>query len=237
MTNCSNLEVIMTSWNELPYLKCLLPQFLRVFHKVHIVDDFSTDGTVEWVKSLNDPRIDFTQRKFDTCAGQFDYILQRATKDNTWIWCATPDEFPTKYFFENIRKVTLEADAQDIDRIWTTVFHLRGERDVSAEVGGEIRLFRNDANHQCRYIDFPHERLDGKFDGHCSSELDKMFAFVHFKQADEKKIELWKTDYVEKGVYSAWDINRRLKFPSRALPEFIQYEITDDLRRFLGWLS
>ena len=229
------LVAIDTCWNELPYLKNQIPQLLTVFDKVHLVDDFSTDGTKEWIESINSPRIDFFQRKFDCCASQFDAVLQRADKDNTWVWCLTADELPTKYVFNNIRSIINDADKRNVDRIWSTVFHLRGEREIAEEIGGEIRLFKNDVAHKCIYTDFPHERLHGEFDGHCANQYNPAFAFVHFKQCDAEKIHIWKTDYVEKGVYSLWDVNRRLNYPTIALPDFIEYSISDELRSYLKW--
>lgn len=231
----SQLVAVGTSWNEIVYLKCLLPQLLVVCDKVLIVDDFSTDGTKEWIESLNEPRVEFYQRKFDDCAHQFDFILQKAPKDNTWIWVYTPDELPTDYWFDNIRAILDDLDTRDVDRAWTTVFHLRGETETAAEIGGEIRLFRNDEHHQCRFIDYPHERLDGRFDGHCISQVDERFAFVHFKQVDKEKMQLWKTDYIEKGVYSLADVKRRLDYATISLPVFIRYRVNDELRRFFGW--
>lgn len=235
MANESLLVAVGTSWNEGIYLQNLLPQLLKVCDKVLLVDDFSTDGTLEYIESLNDPKIEFYQRKFDNCANQFDFILQKAPKDNTWIYQYTADELPTTYMFDRIRLVLDVADKHNVDRIWQTVWHLREERSMASEIGGEIRLFRNDENHKCRFIDAPHERLDGKFDGHQLTQPNDKFGFVHFKQADPQKIQQWKTDYVEKGVYSLWDINRRLEFPTVALPSFVEYKINDKLREFLKW--
>lgn len=215
------------------YVKSLIPQFLTVADKIVIVDDFSTDGTKEYIDSLKDSRIDFFQRKFTTCAEQFDAALQRCTKDDTWVWCATPDEVPTTYWFENIRRLLDEADAKGFDRIWCSVFHMRGLRESSNEVGREIRLFRNDVDNNVSYVGFPHEHLHGKFSGGHDQEQDGRFAICHFKQADKKKVAMWKTDYVEKLIYSAKDINRRLKHPTEALPFDIRYTITDELKDYI----
>lgn len=234
----SRLVCINTCRNELPYLKNQIPQFLECFDKIHIIDDFSTDGTTEWIESLRSDKIDFFQRKFDQCSNQFDAVLQRCDKDNTWVWCATADELPTKHYFKNIRKCLASADEEKIDRIWSTVYHLRGEREMSSEIGDEIRLFRNDAHHGCYYCDYPHERLHGNFDGHCGhykSEDGIPLAFVHFKQCDPTKLHEWKTEYVEKGIYSLWDVNRRLNFPTVILPEIVEYKVSEDFRRFLKW--
>lgn len=231
----SGLVCIETSWNELPYLKNQIPQFLKVFDGIYIVDDFSTDGTLEWLANLKEPKIHVHQRKFDDCAHQFDSVLQKCPKDDTWVWCATPDELPTEWFLENIKSILKDADTKNIDRIWATVYHLRGEKEIANEIGGEIRLFRNDQHHKCIYTDYPHERLHGVFDGHCASQLDERLAFVHFKQADKEKLDIWKTDYVEKGVYRLWDINRRLNYPTIPLPQHITYKITDELRNYLKW--
>jgi len=229
----SRLEVVMTSWNELVYLKCVLPQLLSISDKVVIVDDYSTDGTVEWVKSLNDPRIDLFHRKFDTCAEQFDAALQRCTKDNTWIWSTSPDELPTEVFIRNIRYLLWEADKTNVDRLWCVVYHMRDLDLISEEVGMEIKLFRNDEHHKCKYIGFPHERIDGVFDGTCDKPDDGRIGICHFKQADKAKIAQWKTDYVEKLIYSAKDINRRLKYRTVSKPYNMGYHITEELKNYI----
>lgn len=224
-------------WNERVYLQNQLPQLLKVCDKVIVVDDFSEDGTEKWIHRNYNPKIEFYQRHFDCCANQFDYALSKAPKDNTWVYCITADELPTTYFFNNVRRVLDNADSKNIDRIFMTVFHLRGEDEMSSEVGGQLRLFRNDKHHQCHYIDYPHERLHGEFDGHCISQPGQEFAFVHFRQADPKKVQDWKTVYIEKGVYSLWDINRRLNIPTISLPPYIKYSVNEELRKHLGWIT
>ena len=161
--------------------------------------------------------------------------MHKCPKDNTWIINLTGDELPTTWFFDNIRTILDGADQRQIDRMGMTVYHLRGEYEISAEIGGQLRIFRNDSHHNCVFTDAPHERLHGKFDGHFSTHEAPGFAFVHFRQADPTKIQLWKTHYVEKGVYSAWDINRRLKIPTIELPQFITYKINNELRKYLKW--
>lgn len=214
-------------------MKCVLPQLLKFSDKVVIVDDFSTDGTVEWIDNLKDNRIDFFQRKFTTCAEQFDSALQRCTKDDTWIWLTTPDEVPTKVLVGTIRGITQEADRINADRIWCVVFHMRGLDCISEEMGMEIRLFKNDAHHSVFYDGFPHEHLRGKFDGSVLTPDDGNFGICHFKQADKAKMAIWKTDYVEKLIYSAKDINRRLKYRTVPLPIDTKYYITKELKNYL----
>jgi glycosyltransferase involved in cell wall biosynthesis len=223
----------MTSWNELVYMKCVLPQLLKIADKIVIVDDSSNDGTVEWVKSLNDPRIDLFTRKFTTCAEQNDAALQRCTKDNTWVWCTSPDELPTQIFIDTVRTLLNEADKRNIDRIWAVVYHMRGLDTMSEEVGMEIKLFRNDEHHKCHYTGFPHERIDGVFDGTCEKADDGRFGICHMKQADKAKCTQWKTDYVEKLIYSAKDINRRLKYRTVSKPHDMAYYITDELKDYI----
>ena len=222
-------------WNELPYLKNMIPQLEEVFEEIVILDGYSTDGTKAWGENYKSPKCRFYQRQFDCCANQFDYALQKMSKDNTWVLNITADELPTTWLFENIREITNNAEAMSIDRIFMSAYHLRGEREISSEIGGQLRLFRNDIKHKCIYTDAPHERLHGKFSGHCMSQPDERFAYVHFRQADLKKVELWRTHYIEKGVYSLWDINRRLNIPTIKLPDFVKYKINDELREYLKW--
>jgi hypothetical protein len=235
LENKSLFLIIEPCCNELIYLQNQIPQFLKVADKIILVDDYSTDGTKEWVEGLNEPRIEFYQNTFECCAQQFDYALQKAPKGNVWIYNVTPVELPTDYFFDNIRDVLDDADRNEVDRIWMTVFHLRGERDICQEIGGELRLYKNRPESNCRYAGYPHECIEGQFEGHCVPEVDKQFAFVRFRQADKKKIEEWLTKYVEKGLYSLWDLNRRLNYPTTSLPIFIRYRINDELRRYLNW--
>ena len=232
MAERSLLVPIVLCWNELIYLKNLIPQLQQVSDHIIVLDGMSTDGTKEWAKTT---AVEFYQREFADCAHQFDYALQKAPKDNTWILNITGDELPTKWFFDNIRRILDEADKDNVDRVWMTVFHLRGERDMASEVGGQLRLFRNDTHHGCYYTDYPHERLEGRFDGHCTPQIDEKFSFVHFRQADPQKVHLWKTHYIEKGVYSLWDIKRRLNMATNSLPEFVTYKINNELRKHLGW--
>jgi glycosyltransferase involved in cell wall biosynthesis len=229
----SKLEIILTSWNELPYVKEVLPRYLKVADRLIMVDDFSTDGTKEWVESLKDPRIDFYQRKFDTCPLQYQSALEHCSKNDTWIWACNPDEIPTDYWFANVRRLLEEGDELGVDRIWATVYHMRGLHEMSCEIGQEIRFFRNDEKYQVRYVGDPHERIDGRFKGNCSPNICEKFATIHFKQADKNKLEIWKHDYVEKLVYSAKDINRRLKYNTIPLPMGITYHISEELRNYL----
>jgi hypothetical protein len=231
----SLLNLMVLCWNEGVYLQNLIPQLLTVADKVVVVDGNSTDFTKDYILSIKDPRLEFYQREFDICAKQFDFALSKCTKNDTWVFNCTADELPTKWWFGNIRNILDTSDAMGIDRLFSLVFHLRGERTMSSEMGCELRIFRNDEHHKCFYTDYPHERLEGQFDGDCCREPNREFAFVHFKQADPSKIHIWKNDYVEKGVYSLWDINRRLDFPTIQLPEYINYEVNSDLRRYLGW--
>lgn len=226
---------MITCWNELPYLKNLIPQFCLVADEIHILDGNSTDGTKEWLDSLNDPNIHYYFREFDDCGTHFNYLLQKCPKDDTWVYNCTADELPTEYFFENIRDHLQASEAMGIDRLFTFAYHLRDEHTMSAELGCQLRIFRNDKVNNCIYCDSPHERLHGQFKGHCCSTPSDEFAYVHFKQADPKKIELWKTEYVEKGVYSLWDIQRRLAITTNPLPDYITYSINNELREYLKW--
>jgi len=229
----SILVPLVLCWNELVYLKNLIPKLQKVSDKIVMLDGFSEDGTAKYYRDY--PGVDFYQREFDHCAAQFDYGLSKCPKNNTWVLNVTADELPTTWFFDNIRDMLANADKKNIDRIFTTVFHLRGEREMSNEIGGQLRLFRNDEHHKCKYVDYPHERLHGEFDGHCLKDYKREWAYVHFRQADPQKVNLWKTHYIEKGVYSLWDINRRLNFPTVSLPSFVKYTINDELRKYLKW--
>lgn len=233
----SKFTITVTCHNDYIYLQNLLPQLVEVTDKVVVVDDFSEDKTKEYVRELNSPKVDFYQRKFDCCANQFDYALQKCPKDDTWVMDLTAIELPTKFFFDNIRRLLDYFDSRKIDRVWATVYHLREERAICQEIGGELRLFRNDEHHECHFDGYPHEGLDGRFDGDCVPQVDERFAFVRFRQADKGKIHEWLTDYVEKGIYSLADLRRRLNYPTVELPMFVQYKINDKLRKHLGWMN
>lgn len=231
----SKFVPMITCWNELPYIKNVLPKFDKVSDEIHILDGNSSDGTREWVESLHNPKVHIYSREFDDCGTHFNYLLQKCPKNDTWIFNCTADELPTDYFFETIRDFLAISEATGIDRIFTFAYHLRGERTMSSELGCQLRIFRNDEINCCFYCDSPHERLAGHFDGNCCSTPNDKFAYVHFKQADKHKIELWKNEYVEKGVYSLWDINRRLQYDTIKLPDNITYTINNELKEHLKW--
>ena len=233
----SILVALVLCWNELPYLKNLIPQYQTVCDEIVILDGNSTDGTKEGIEETKPQKVRFYQREFDQCSKQFNYGLRKISRDNTWVINITADELPTTYFFQHIRAILDRADEENVDRIWMSAFHLRGEREIANEVGGQLRIFRNDQHHFTGYLDYPHERLHGRFDGHCIKQPDERFAYVHFRQADPKKIQDWKFIYVEKGVYSLWDINKRLNHITIPLPESIEYKVNKDLRKHLGWTT
>ena len=237
MADRSLFCVMTTCHNDRIYLQNQLPQLLEVADKIVIVDDFSSDGTLEYVEGLNNSKVEFYQRQFDCCAKQFDFALQKLPKGNVWVLNMTAIELPTNYFFENIRNVLDESDKRDIDRIWMSVFHLRGERTMCQETGGELRLFRNGVENENKFSGYPHECIDGKYYGYGLPEVDREFAFVRFRQASKEKIREWLEDYVEKGIYSLWDLKRRLDYPTVELPMFINYKINDELRKHLGWTN
>lgn len=231
----SLFTVTVTCNNDYIYLQNLLPQLIEVADKVILVDDFSEDRTKAYIAGLNSPKVEFYQRHFDCCANQFDFALQKAPKDNTWVLDITAIELPTTYFFRNIRGHLDLFDQEGVDRAWLTVYHLRGERTICQEIGGELRLFRNDEANKCCFTDAPHERLEGRFEGNCVPQVGEGFAFVRFRQADPKKIQEWLTVYVEKGVYSLRDLKRRLDYPTTELPIFVTYKVNEKLRQHLGW--
>lgn len=235
MENRSLFAVMTTCCNSKIYLQNQVPQFLEVADKIVIVDDYSVDGTKEYIEGLDNPKIEFYQRHFDCCANQFDFALQKIPKGNVWVLNQTAIELPTTFFFENIRRVLDESDVKYVDRIWMSVFHLRGERTMCQETGGELRLFRNEVCNENKFSGYPHECIDGKFYGYGVFEVNPAFAFVRFRQADQKKINEWLTKYVEKEVYSLWDLKRRLNYPTVELPMFINYKVNDELRKYLGW--
>ena len=106
-------------WNELVYLKNLIPQYQQIADEIVILDGNSTDGTKEWFTIVKDKssftNVKFYQREFDTCANQFDYALQKCPKDNTWIINLTADELPTIWFFDNIRAILDDCEALGMD--------------------------------------------------------------------------------------------------------------------------
>ena len=57
MYNTSDISVVIPSYNNLDYLKLIHSSVRAISDKVELIlyDDGSTDGTKEWLTSLNEP--------------------------------------------------------------------------------------------------------------------------------------------------------------------------------------
>jgi len=81
----------------MPEIVRCLDSLYRVCDEIYIVDGGSTDGTFEWLKSMEKIyNLKVYQRKFDTHINQRNFILDKTPKDS-WVMVLDTDESLTQY--------------------------------------------------------------------------------------------------------------------------------------------
>ena len=82
------VTAIITTFNELEFVEDCI-RSVEWADEIYVVDSFSTDGTVERIRS-NFPRVRLEQREYLGAASQKNYAIDRATHD--WIFYIDADE-------------------------------------------------------------------------------------------------------------------------------------------------
>jgi glycosyltransferase involved in cell wall biosynthesis len=132
-------SILVPTWNKLEYLKhtisSLLDQNYENFELI-VSDDFSTDGTSDYLSRLKDKRVKLIKPPFKlTQAKNYEFILAHATGE--WISIIGDDDGVLPNFF-NILDQTIEKLDSEIEAIsskpafyyWESVNDLYGDRVV-----------------------------------------------------------------------------------------------------------
>jgi glycosyltransferase involved in cell wall biosynthesis len=132
-------SILVPTWNKLEYLKytinSLLDQNYENFELI-ISDDFSTDGTADYLSHLNDKRVKLVKPPFKlTQTKNYEFILGHATGE--WISIIGDDDGILPNFFKILDKTIEKLDPQ-VEAIsskpafyyWESVNDLYGERVV-----------------------------------------------------------------------------------------------------------
>src|SRR5579859_2957073 len=86
-----NVTAIIHTLNERDYIEACL-RSLEWADEIYLVDSFSTDGTVEFVRERF-PRVRLEQREYLGAAATKNYAIDRASHD--WIFVLDADELVT----------------------------------------------------------------------------------------------------------------------------------------------
>lgn len=229
------IAVNMLCHNELPYLKNVVRQ-LNFADEIYIVDDYSTDGSWEW---LNDVKkqygLNIYQRKFDWKPGeQRDFLLSHTPKD-CWVISMDADEVPT-FGFRFLIKDLLNSsnNPPDIERVYVYVWNLVEDlRHYHETLGVQSRIYWHSNKTKAHHISFPHDTLLGDFSPEAGT-LKYEQGFVHLKLLDKEKVRVGRTDYVKYGIYQKdhiGDVFESKEFSE--LPSHIGFDVTTELIKYL----
>src|SRR5579859_6692109 len=100
-----NVTAIIHTLNERDYIEACL-QSVDWADEIYLVDSFSTDGTVEFVRE-GLPRVRVEQREYLGAAATKNYAIDRASHD--WIFVLDADELVTAKLRDEILR-TLDSD-------------------------------------------------------------------------------------------------------------------------------
>jgi glycosyltransferase involved in cell wall biosynthesis len=134
-----NYSILVPTWNKLEYLKHTVDSIVNQDYEnfeLIISDDFSTDGTSDYLALLKDKRIKVVKPPFKlTQAKNYEFILSHATGE--WISIIGDDDGVLPDFFKTLDKTIEKLDSK-IEAIsskpafyyWESVNDLYGERVV-----------------------------------------------------------------------------------------------------------
>lgn len=230
------IAINLLTCNELPYLKNLIRQLRSIADEIYICDDYSVDGTWEW---LQDNRVKYDlklfQRKCNWKPGAQRNFLLEQTPHDCWVIKIDADEIPTFGFRHFIRDILNSSlNPPEIQRIFYYSFNLVGDlAHCHEDIGVQSRIFWHSKENAVHYIDEPHETILGNW----SSEAGVMKfeqGVVHLKLLDEAKVKLGRNEYIKYGIYQRDHIGEVLESNKIVnLPPHIGFDITSELIDYL----
>lgn len=148
------ITAIIPTFNEEIHIKDAIESVLWC-DEVIVVDSFSTDKTVEIIKSY--PQLKLLQRKFDYHASQKNWTIPQTTHE--WIFLLDADERPTKELVSEIKGLL----AQGPDKAAYWIFRENNFMGSQIKYSGwqsdkVVRFFKRDL---CKYQDkLVHEEIE-----------------------------------------------------------------------------
>jgi len=110
MNNSTSICAVIVTYNRLEFLKECIDSVLMQstpLSKIIIVNNGSTDGTSEYLKSLNNERIELVFQENTGGAGGFHTGIEKAYQQNyEWIWVMDDDVEPFDDCLEQLLKYT-----------------------------------------------------------------------------------------------------------------------------------
>lgn len=221
------LIVNMMCYNELYFLETCIKQLLEFCDGIIILDNGSTDGSVEYLEQIADQRITVI---FDKQPIPMDYSLQRnkmlaVTPDDSWVLKWDPDELPSITMKKEIREYL-----DDIHSGWTVpIYHMMGDRHhcLAIEVGfGHLRLFKKNAN--TKFYGHIHEQVSigDPYGGiHPESDIGVVHLSYYLPNRLHKKAVAY-SKIEGSGFLNAKDLTSRLR--SRPVPFNLEVDVSDE---------
>ncbi|MDB5012298.1 MAG: hypothetical protein JWQ25_500 [Daejeonella sp.] len=146
--NSSVLQALIITKNEDPNIERVLSK-LRWLEKVVVLDSYSTDATLEIVKSFTNVTIHY--RAFDTFATQCNYGLSLI--NSKWIISLDADYVLTDEFIEETKQLVIENNPNQTAYCSKFKFLIYGRQLISNNTTARPVLFRN---YSCLYVDDGH---------------------------------------------------------------------------------
>lgn len=232
------IAVNLLCHNELVYLKNLVRQLHDLGDEIYICDDYSTDGSWEW---LNDNKskygLNLYQRQCDYKPGaQRDFLLSHVPKD-CWVVKIDADEIPTfglRYMLKDL--LNNAPNPPDLDRVSVFTWNLIEDlRHYHVDIGVQARIFWNSVKNAAYHIDVPHDTLQGSWGTACGIVKYEQ-GYVHLKLLDKEKVKTGRTIWIEKGIYQKDHIGEVFAEPEKfaELPAHIGFDVTTELIKHLN---
>ncbi len=96
--NKQSVVAVIVTYNRFELLKrCIqsLRDQTRKLNEIIVVNNCSTDGTLEWLNSQNDLTV-ITQENYGSAGGQYTGIRTTYEKGYDWVWCLDDDGYADK---------------------------------------------------------------------------------------------------------------------------------------------
>jgi glycosyltransferase involved in cell wall biosynthesis len=137
-----DITAIIITYNEDKHIKRCLDSLIGKVKKIFILDSFSTDKTINIIKSK---KIKFLKKKFKNHSDQFNSAIKLSNSKTKWLMRIDADEFVEKNFFKKLDQ-TLKKLPNNINGINVTRRYFFNEKEI--RYGGvfpqrKLRIWKN----------------------------------------------------------------------------------------------